>query len=59
MPLPMIDMLAEATYIYFRSMSTREEMGELIHVLLLKRDASPEVRDVAIRMAMIYRAEEG
>jgi hypothetical protein len=55
----MIDMLAEATYIYFRSMSTREEMGELIHVLLLKRDASPEVRDVAIRMAMIYRAEEG
>lgn len=51
--------LAEATYEAIRSVSTKEEMAKIIHQLLSCEHATDHVKTIAIRMAMIYSAEEG
>jgi hypothetical protein len=51
--------LAEAAYEHFREFSTREQMAQMIDMLLSDNTASPLLRNVVIRMAMIFSAEEG
>jgi hypothetical protein len=51
--------LAEAAYEHFREMSTREQMASMIDMLLSDKQASPLLKSVVLRMAMIFSAEEG
>jgi uncharacterized membrane protein (UPF0127 family) len=51
--------LAEAAYEHFRGFSTREQMAQMIDMLLSDKTASPLLKNVVIRMAMIFSAEEG
>jgi uncharacterized membrane protein (UPF0127 family) len=52
-------LLAEAIYKHFRGYSTREQMAQMIDMLLSDKAASPLMKNVIIRMAMIFSAEEG
>jgi hypothetical protein len=51
--------LAEATYEHIRRRATREQMSEIIDVLLSDNNSSALTKNVVIRMAMIFSAEEG
>lgn len=53
------DIVAEAMYALFRREVTREEMEEMIHRLLSDDNLDGVTKGVAIRMAMIFNAEEG
>jgi hypothetical protein len=51
--------IAEAAYEHLRGYTTREQMAKLIDVLLSDKAASPLLKNIVIRMAMIFSAEEG
>jgi hypothetical protein len=53
--------IAEAAYEHYRKFSSREQMAQFIELLLSENTttASPLLRNIIIRMAMIFSAEEG
>ena len=51
--------LAEAAYAHIRECVTKEQMAEMNHQLLSDKSIGPFTKNVVIRMAMIYSAEEG
>lgn len=51
--------IAEAFYEFIRTEATREQTAELISRLLSDQETTRLTRSIAIRMAMIFSAEEG
>jgi hypothetical protein len=51
--------IAEAAYNHFRRLGTREQMAKLIDNLLSDNTVPQTVKNIVIRMAMIFSAEEG
>jgi hypothetical protein len=51
--------LAEAAYEHFRERVTREQMADMIDMLLSDKESSPLLKKVVLRMAMIFSSKEG